>query len=96
MAKKADFNALLTEELKNRPEQETFYEEDKPSVGFKIPKKEVKPPSQAKNNFPFYIEKPGADKLLDLARQSGMTRNELLIAMVNKCLGDLDLKWRVK
>lgn len=97
MAKQVDFKKALSKQLNSTEKaQEPTIERERTPNGFTVPVKEKKKSSQAKNNFPFYIDKYGADKLLELARESGLTRNELLIAMVNKCLSDLDIEWKVK
>lgn len=96
--KKVNLHSHMKGELKDRdkkPAQETLF--DVPEKGYvMLPKKEAKETrGKLKNNFPLYMEKSSADKLLRLSRELGYTRNELIIDMINSCLRDAGIKWKV-
>ena len=87
---KATFGDNLKKQI-NKVEEVSI--EPQVTVGsFSIQPKEPKPKSNAKNNFPIYMEKEGADLLLKIARENGLNRNDLIIQMINTALTSLGEK----
>lgn len=89
MVTKPDFKSKISKNLKNVQETDI---NPIPIGEFVVQSKEPKPRANAKNNFPLYMEKEGADRLLALAREKGVNRNDLIIQMINYVLTSIGEK----
>lgn len=57
--------------------------------GFVIQGKEDKIRGKYRNNFPLYIDKEGADMLLTIAKENNISRNDLILQMINNALSQM-------